>query len=358
MKNEKNKNEKILEITRKAIAQDNGNGFVKTTIGYSENSEIFVEPSVIGIPSKEVLEIEEGKNNVFTYKGENYFFGNNVLDHGITPVNEIRNNLRRYETDEYIMTALFPLVENALSNERVEIVAEEYDKIVLTVENFICGMPVNQLEYKEGIIERFENQTFEIEMNGFPISVKFNEVLAVSEPFATAVELGLLVKKILIIDIGTGTTDVIVINKGKLFDSSDISENFGVKDLHERIALHLNGIGYRVKSVDVPEFLKRKDILENEKVKKEIRKFAEKIVSLVAAKFKNISLEFEGVVLTGGGAALLLQNEEDFIKEKLGVVSIEKNKDPQLTNVKGLRRLLILKQKKMKDKDKNKKKTI
>ena len=160
-------------------------------------------------------------------------------------------------------------------------------------------LPIEQMAMKEDLKKLLEKRFYSSIINGKQVNIRIERVLVLPE--AQVARFSLSEDKqssdLLIIDIGSRTTNIVATNQGELV--LNITRKIGILNLYERLMKQLNSQGEVLELEDIEPQLKRKRIVLSEEMKMEFLKE-------VLNRFKSeVNIANYDVIISGGGAIVL-----------------------------------------------------
>lgn len=319
------------------IGLDHGNGFVKMR---SETTSLKL-PSAFGY-LEDMSDSWKGKKlNLKKYKIGNveFVWGKDISE--IRDTIDTYGQQNRYTQDHYKVLTQIALAE-IVSQSQIS----PTDEITI-----VTGVPSDEIGKiaEEQLIATLKGMHV-VYIDGTEISLNVTNVIVLPQPFGSVMKLYLDVngfvldesyeeKRVGIIDIGSGTTDLDIINQLKrepAYKSIPIAMNdvythilefIGKKTIEPSILsiqkYFDSGIYTISKRIGDIDFSDEKD--------KAISKVANRIVTEVSKKWKNFD-QFDEVIVTGGGAVLFAP----YLESLMGNITIIENY--QMANVEGFYR--------------------
>lgn len=315
------------------VGLDHGNGWVKAK---GEKRQL-VLPSYIAELSKvgqSYSDVEDLKLNEYVsaeYKKETYVWGEDVKKVDETTSTYSQNN--RYQNKFYQLVSLFAIYE-ALGT------GKKFDNILV-----ITGVPSDE-KGTEAEAQLIESLIGTHTINGTKIEIV--EVIVLPQPLGTVMSLYLdnegYIKdekfqtgRIGIIDVGTGTTDLDIVQSLRRQDDYK-SIPYGMMDVYTNIEKYLKTKS--VSNIFIPKVEEGWSLGVYKASERHVTSFGEHKQKAIEDVFKHIRQgidlswkdlkKFDKLILTGGGASTFNRHFNQYIDD---VYDVPKN--PQTANVEG-----------------------
>lgn len=332
----------------KLISVDLGNGFIKARSAARQTSF----PSVLAVESMSIdFDIQNSASDfIIGYQGKRYTLGDTVHYKGQTPITITHRS--RIETDFYKVMfagAMSAVLKNSATvSPVVSLPPGMYWDKEKQKEN-LAGVYTVEVPDERG---KFKTLTYNVPIEliraipeglgticTFTLDQKGNE--ADSTLFNNVVG---------VLDVGTYTTDVILLDRLKIVRNGTDSIKHALNDIHTALKNYASGKGYDLDSHKADEVMRqgwfRKDG-QREPVGKQVNGWAEQLAAaasgLIRSKW-NGGDDVDYIIVTGGGGDLVYP----FIKREFNRGNIERvflvEEDPHFANCEGGFRYGLLKE--------------
>lgn len=187
----------------------------------------------------------------------------------------------------------------------------------------LLGTPLSQVKQKDKIINNLLGETFNFKVNGISQSITFRRVGVLPEGYSSFYVLNKFQRntRVIIIDIGGRTINVVSFIKGKLEKSDTIP--FGIMDFYETIKERENDKGFKLTVEEIENLIEDNRI---DDVNFEKEEFIKSILNEIKMNFET---KLYDIYFTGGGTVVL----SDIIRAKIRRANIMEN--PIFSNVNG-----------------------
>ncbi len=274
------------------IGVDHGNRVIKGISGESKSRYLS------GIAQHEFEPLS--KSNLLILNDTYYTIGEN----------RINLQFNKTETEDFFILTL-PCIADKFKDQGVR-----SGNVILGV-----GLPISAFNLKEEFRKYFIRDLVKFNYEGieYCVNIKDTHVFPQSySAFLTDFNSYKDISQIVVFDWGSATTDIIVVERGRLITSSAICLNNGLIFLYKEIQQDLIKRNIKISETQIEEVIKGDTPIFVSKEIQELiidktRKYVQRVISEV--RENNVEMEINPVLFVGGGSQLL----EKYINEVKGV---------------------------------------
>lgn len=327
------------------VSFDLGNGFVKARSSTEEASY----PSVISVESASIqfdMAFSPNHDFIIGFEGKRYAIGHTVYTHGLIP--DTTAHRSRIETDFYRVLFASALAATVGQSATVQPVVSLPPSAYWDKEKQKANLSgTYKVEVPAGR-GKFRTLTFDVPMEGMRVIPEGVGTICmfVLDENGSEQDPTLFHNPVGIVDVGTYTTDLILLDRLKIIRSGTTSWNHALRDVHTNIVNHVSTYGVDLDTHKVDDVLRQRWFRKGGKdirIDREIEEWSQTLASGIAGRIRtawNGGDDVVYILVTGGGGELVY----DYLRNEFGDRVYIVEDSPHFANCEGGYRYGLLRQ--------------